>query len=154
MVKTDDMNLKEEDEKIARNPGLMEYAHTAGSAVIRPEDMGKVKSRSLIAMRQQTEIQLAQLYKQMQLLAEQAKQISKRVEISERIFSAQMSFEPLIGNTYYLYESKNGGDALSLIAPFEWGRKQPYKTFIATVQMLADHTWDVHFEAENLTGSE
>ncbi|WP_373513048.1 DUF2452 domain-containing protein [Persicitalea sp.] len=131
------------DEKIARNPGLMEYAHTVGGAIIRPDDMGKVKSRSLVAMRQQTDIQLAQLYKQMQLLAEQAKHIGQRVEVSERIYSAQMSFEPLIGNTYYLYEKADGGDALSLVGPQEWGRKKPFKAFIAKVNMLADHTWEI-----------
>ncbi len=134
------------DEKIAQNPGLMEYAHTVGGAIIRPVDMGKVKSRSLVAMRQQTDIQLAQLYKQMQLLAEQAKYIGQRVEVSERIYSAQMSFEPIIGETYYLYEKADGGDALSLIGPQEWGRKKPYQLFIARVNMLADHTWEVFFE--------
>ncbi len=135
-----------DDEKVAQKPGLMEYAHTVGSAIIRPDDMGKVKSRSLIAMRQQTDIQMAQLYKQMQLLAEQAKHISQRVEVSERIYSAQMSFEPLVGNTYYLYEKADGGDALSLIGPQEWGKKKPFQAFIAKVNMLADHTWEVFFE--------
>jgi hypothetical protein len=134
------------DEKIAQNPGLMEYAHTVGGAIIRPEDMGKVKSRSLVAMRQQTDIQLTQLYKQMELLAEQAKLIGRRVEISERIYSAQMSFEPIIGETYYLYEKADGDDTLSLIGPQEWGRKKPFQSFIAKVNMLADHTWEVEFE--------
>ena len=31
-------------EKVAQNPGLLPYAHTAGSAVIKPEDMGKSKA--------------------------------------------------------------------------------------------------------------
>lgn len=142
------MTTEDNNEKIAQNPGLMEYAHSAGGAVIKPEDMGKVKSRSLLAMRQQTDIQLAQLYKQMQLLADQARQISHRVEVSERIYSAQMSFEPVIGMTYYLYERKDGQDTLSLVAPHEWGRTQPFKAFIAKVYMLADHTWEVEYNAE------
>jgi hypothetical protein len=133
----------EDNEKIARQPGLMEYAHTTGGAVIRPDDMGKTKSRALLAMRQQTDIQLAQLYQQMQLLADQANQIKHRVELSERIFSAQMGFEPLIGNTYYLYEKNDGGDILSMIAPTEWGRTTPYKVLLAEVRMLADHTWEI-----------
>jgi hypothetical protein len=145
------MDKKFDDEKIAQNPGLMEYAHTAGGAIIRPEDMGKVKSRSLLAMRQQTDIQLAQLYKQMQLLAEQAGHIKTRVDVSERIYSAKMSFEPLIGNTYYLYEREEGEDMLSLIAPYEWGKKKPFRAFIATIYMLADHTWEVQFDSETTT---
>ena len=37
-------------EKVAQNPGLLPYAHTAGSAVIKPEDMGKTKGRSVKAI--------------------------------------------------------------------------------------------------------
>ena len=137
------MNQEDNNEKIAQNPGLLEFSHTVGGAVIRPEDMGKVKSRSLLAMRQQTDIQLAQLYKQMQLLADQARLISKRVEVSERIYAARMNFEPLVGNTYYLYQQQDGQDALSIIAPNEWGRTQPFSAFVASVYLLADHTWEV-----------
>ncbi|GAB2772294.1 DUF2452 domain-containing protein [Rhabdobacter roseus] len=139
------LEFESDDEKIAQNPGLMEYAHTAGGAVIRPEDQGKVKGRAVLAMRQQTDMQMAQLYQQMQLLAEQAKAIRQRVDVSERIYSAQMSFEPLIGNTYYLYERTDGTDVLSLIGPGEWGRSRPFKQFVATVRLLADHTWDVSY---------
>ncbi|MPR36479.1 DUF2452 domain-containing protein [Salmonirosea aquatica] len=145
------MDSEDTNEKIALNPGLLGYAHTVGGAVIRPEDMGKVKSRSLLAMRQQTDIQLAQLYQQMQLLADQARLISQRVEISERIYAARMNFEPLVGNIYYLYEQKDGQDALSIIAPQEWRRSQPFRAFVASATLLADHTWDVHFSQENST---
>jgi hypothetical protein len=30
-------------DKVAENPGLLPYAHTAGGAVIRPEDKGKIR---------------------------------------------------------------------------------------------------------------
>jgi hypothetical protein len=35
-------------DKVAENPGLLPYAHTAGGAVIRPEDMGKTKVALLL----------------------------------------------------------------------------------------------------------
>jgi hypothetical protein len=136
---------EENNEKIAQNPGLMEYSHTVGGVAIRPEDMGKVKGRSILAMRQQTDIQMAQLYKQMQLLADQANLIRQRVEVSERIYGAKMSFEPLIGQTYFLYERTDGTDTLSMIAPSEWGKSKPFSRFVATVHLLADHTWDVKY---------
>ncbi|GAB3181619.1 DUF2452 domain-containing protein [Telluribacter humicola] len=140
---------EEENDKIAQNPGLMEYGHTVGGAVIRPEDMGKIKSRSVLAMRQQTDLQMAQIYKQMQLLAEQANLIKNRIEVSERIYSAQMSFEPVINHTYYLYERPDGSDVLSMIAPNEWGKSRPFRRFVAKVFMLADHTWDVEYNPED-----
>jgi len=90
---------------------------------------------------------MSQLYEQMQLLAEQAKKIQQRVEISERIYSVKMGFEPIIGKTYYLYRRENGEDFLSLIAPNEWGRGKKIE-YVATVKLLADHTWDVMNEQE------
>ncbi len=134
-------------DKVAEAPGLLAYAHTAGGAVIRPEDKGKITGRAVAAMREQTDMQLSQLYKQMQLLAEQATAIRHRVEVSERIYSAHMGFEPVVGHTYYFYQRKgtNSTDVLSMIGPTEWGRKFPFERCLATVRMMADHTWDVFY---------
>jgi hypothetical protein len=89
-------------EKVAENPGLLPYAHTSGSAVIKPEDMGKTKGRAVLAMRQQTDRQMNQLYEQMEVLAKQAKMIADRKIISERIYDAAMGFEPIINETYFV----------------------------------------------------
>lgn len=137
-----------DDFKAAENPGLMEYAHTSGSAVIRPEDMGKVKGKAQMAMRQQTFDQLEKIYRQMELLNQQAQAIRSRIEVSERIYNAQMSFEPVINHHYYLYERKDGTDMLSMVGPEEWGRKMPFNRFLAKVFLLADHTWKVDFLEE------
>jgi hypothetical protein len=135
--------------KVAQNPGLMEYAHTAGGAVIRPEDMGKTKGKAVLAMRQQTQEQVDKLYRQMEVLARQAKEIQQRVEVSERIYEAAVGFESVIGHTYYLYEKTNGSDVLSMVSPAEWGRKFPFNKFLAKVFLLADHTWKVEFFNED-----
>ena len=136
-------------DKVAENPGLLPYAHTAGGAVIKPDDMGKVKGRSMLAMRQQTDRQMNQLYEQMEVLARQAKLLADRKEISERIYDAAMGFEPIISETYYLYEKENGADLLSLVAPEEWGRSFKYSRFLAKVTLLADHTWEVEYYESN-----
>lgn len=135
-------------DQVAENPGLLPYAHTSGGAVIRPEDQGKIRGRSVKAMRQQTETQMNQLYRQMQVLVEQARGIQQRVEVSERIYGADMGFEPVIGHVYYLYERENGTDVLSMVAPQEWGRSFPYGAFIAEVHLLADHTWEVKYHPQ------
>jgi len=132
-------------DKVAENPGLLPYAHTAGGAVIKPDDMGKIKGRSVLAMRQQTDRQMNQLYEQMEVLARQAKLLAQRKEISERIYDAAMGFEPIINETYYMYEKDTGTDLLSLIAPNEWGRSFKYSRFLAKCLLLADHTWDVEY---------
>lgn len=129
--------------KTVENPGLIPFAHTVGGVVIRPEDMGKVKSKALTAMRQQTDRHLKQLYEQMQTLAVQATSLKERVEISERIYQTEMKFEPLVGHTYFLYEREDGTDFLSMIAPDQWGRSAKFANVISKITLLADHTWDV-----------
>lgn len=131
-------------DKVTENPHSLEYAHHVGSALIKPEDKGKIKGRALSAMEHQTDQQLSQIYEQMQLLAEQAKKINARKEISEKIYQAVFRFEPIINHTYHLYES-NGEQILSVIGPDEWGRstRKDELTWQATVKLLADHTWEI-----------
>lgn len=142
-IDIDKLDLEKEKEKTTENPGLIAFPHNIGSAVIKPEDRGKIKGRAVAAMHQQTDRQMKQIYEQVQTLINQANEIKQRVEVSERIYRAQMNFEPIISHTYYLYEKKDGSDVLSMISPDEWGRSFPYNVFIAKVTLLADHTWEV-----------
>jgi predicted transcriptional regulator len=130
-------------DKVAENPGLLPYAHHVGSALIKPEDRGKIKSRALTAMYEQTDLQMKNIHEQIQLLAEQAKNIKKRIEVSEQIYSASMRFEPIVGHYYHLYKNKDGSVSLSLIGPTEWGKSCPFEEHLSTVKLLADHTWEI-----------
>lgn len=137
--------LPYDPDQMATHPGLLPYAHTVGSAVVRPEDKGRIKGRAVAAMHQQTDRQFRQIYEQMQTLAGQANALRERVAVSERIYLSQMNFEPLVGQTYFLYERANGTDVLSMVAPDEWGRVLPFRRCVAEVLLLADHTWEVQF---------
>ena len=131
-----------DEDKITENPHSLPYAHTVGGVEIKPIDKGKVKGRAVKAMYKQTDMQLGQIKQQIELLAQQAQKIQDRIMVSEQVYNAEMNFEPLIGFTYHLYERSNGNYVLSMVAPEEWGANPPYK-FIATVELLSDHTWDV-----------
>ncbi|MGB8193571.1 MAG: DUF2452 domain-containing protein [Chitinophagaceae bacterium] len=120
---------------------VLPYSASVAGAVIRPTEEGVIKHKALTAMEEQTNMQLEQIRKQIELLALQAQEIQKRKELSFMIYGANLSFKPNIGQTYYLYEKKDDSFMLSLISPKEWGRSTPFKRFIAAVQLLADHTW-------------
>ena len=137
------LDLERMKDKTTDYPGMLPYAHHAGSALIKPEDKGKITGRAVAAMHSQTDMQMSQIYQQMQLLADQAKKIQSRVEVSERIYSASISFEPLINHVYFLYQKEDETDFLSMIAPEEWGRKKNWAEFVAEIKLLADHTWDI-----------
>ena len=144
------MSKKEKEEfinpidpdKVAENPGLLPYAHTVGSAVIKPIDKGRIKGLAVSSMYEQTEMQMGQIRKQVELLVEQAETIRRRVQLSEKIYLAEMSIKPLIGKTYHLYEKKDGKNVLSMISLDEWGNSCPYK-FEGSVKLLSDHTWEI-----------
>ena len=131
-------------DKVAENPHLLPYAHTVGGAVIKPIDKGRTKGLAVEAMHQQTQKQLAQIHQQIELLAQQARDIQRRVEVSELIYEADLNFKPLIGQIYFVYQRGDDSTVLSMIGPEEWGKKgSPFNRFVAEVRLLADHTWEI-----------
>ena len=137
------IDLEKEREKITDLPGLIEYAHTVGGALIKPEDKGKIRGQAMTAMQDQTTRQFDQIFGQMKTLLDQANQLKKRVEISERIYQSEMGFSPVIGQEYHLYTRENGADFLSMIKPKEWGRSKKWSDYVGSVKLLSDHTWEL-----------
>jgi hypothetical protein len=119
---------------------VLPYAASVSGVAIRPTKEGVIKHKALTAMEEQTNMQLDQIRQQIELLARQAQEIRKRKELSLMIYEAKLGFKPQIGHTYHLYEKRDGTHVLSLIAPLEWG-SGPFKQFISSVRLLADHTW-------------
>jgi hypothetical protein len=120
---------------------VLPYAASVSGALIRPTEEGVIKHKALTAMEEQTNMQLDQIRRQIELLALQAQEIQKRKELSFKIYNAKLSFKPNIGQTYYLYQKHDDSHMLSLVSPKEWGGAGPFKQFVAAVQLLADHTW-------------
>lgn len=129
-------------DKITATPHLLPYAHHVGSAIIKPLDKGKSKGVAMKAMYQQTENQLYQIKEQVETLIRQAQAVHDRISISEKIYQADCGFKPVPANIYFLYEKKDESWLISMVSPLEWGKKIPY-TFIAELELLADHTWKI-----------
>lgn len=120
---------------------VLPYSASVAGVAIRPTKEGVIKHKALSAMEDQTNMQLDQIRQQVELLAKQAQDIRKRKELSMMIYEARLTFKPQIGHTYHLYEKNNGDHMLSMVAPKEWGKSGPFKLFISSVKLLADHTW-------------
>mgnify|MGYP001804354711 CR=1 FL=1 len=130
-------------DKITDKPGLIPYPHTVGSPAFAPTETGVIKSRSMKAMEEQSNIQLEQIKEQIALLASQAEKLKNRVEVSKAVYAAEMNFDPVVGSEYHLYARKEEAFVLSMVSPEEWGTKPPFKHFVASVRLLADRTWEV-----------
>jgi hypothetical protein len=121
---------------------VLPYSASVSGVVIKPTQEGVIRHKVLTAMEEQTNMQLDQIRKQVELLALQAQEIQSRKELSMIVYSAKLNFQPIIGNIYNLYENNDGTYMISMISPNEWGRSgKSYKAHIAKVQLLADHTW-------------
>jgi hypothetical protein len=129
-------------DSITENPSTLPYAHERGGQLIKPLDKGRIKGNALTAMYEQSDMQLDQIKEQIELLAKQAQAIHDRVQVSERIYQADMSIKPLVGKIYHLYRRPEGKEIISLVAPNEWGRSSKLE-FVASVKLLADHTWEI-----------
>lgn len=149
-VDVDQIDLEKMRLKITDMPALLEYAHSVGGFAIAPTNEGHIKGVAREAMKEQTEEQLKIIFEQMKVLAQQVQDIKKRVQVSDLIYGVKMSFQPVIGKTYYLYEQQGGERFLSLISPKEWGEKMKDQRYLAEVRLNADHTWKVIDSVENL----
>ena len=61
-VDLEQVDLERMGEMTTKNPGLITFPHTLGSALVKPEDEGKTKGRAVAAMHEQTEMQVQQIY--------------------------------------------------------------------------------------------
>ena len=61
------------------------------------------------------------------------------ISINEKIYKAKYSFQPIIGQDYFLYLNELGEEFLSIIAPQEWGRKK--FEHLGTFQLQTDGRW-------------
>lgn len=69
-------------------------------------------------------------------IKDEFKKLVDEVSWNEFVYSATYNFIPVIGETYYLYEKKDGNVFLSLIAPSEWNMK-----FLGSTQLESNNKW-------------
>jgi hypothetical protein len=102
-------------------------------------------------MIQQVKMQKDQIIEQLRLLEKQYKELNDRELISNLIYSVDMKFKPVPGESYFLYFRKSEENYfISLIEPDYWGKSKP-PVYVAKILLLFDLTWQVldksdHFE--------
>ncbi len=122
--------------------GLSEVPMHVGSAMIRPEDRGKIKAVALQSAQNQAQQQMAMLKRQAEALMEEARRIEERLRLSAQIFEADVNFTPVVGQIYHLYNRESGSKFLSLIGPRQWGERSKPLEHLGTFRYLADSTWE------------
>ena len=151
-IKFTDREMEQMKKLTCQDPSLAKFATSIGSGKIAPLEESSIRSHSFKAMSEQVKSQMNQILEQMKLLAKQVEKLQNRQKVSEVIYLSKMSFEPIVGSTYYLYFSKKENrNILSMIGPSEWGKSKNELKFIAEVTLLADRTWEVVKMDESFT---
>ncbi len=111
------------------------YGRTPSSpATIRPAEIEKWRKQVSPTFRHYIQKQYDEIVEQYQALVEQ-------YELNKMIYESDMSFEPVMGQVYHLYEDRNGGRFLSLVSPEDkpfWGG------YIGSYKLNSQYAWEPH----------
>ena len=64
-------------------------------------------------------------------------ELMRAVQLNERIYSSKYNFQPIVGQTYYMY-IQDGADVLSIISPSEWNYRFE---LVGTYQLQTNGIW-------------
>ncbi len=117
------------DEQRGYYPRELTYGSNNGAPAIKLEDVGGWKQ---IQAQNANKI----FTKKYEEIKDEFKKLVDEVSWNEFVYSATYNFLPVIGETYYLYEKKDGTPFLSLIAPNEWNMK-----FIGATRLESNNKW-------------
>ena len=99
-------------EKAETKFNLLPYASNVGSPVIVVEDTDHFKRNQVTKFNNFVDKRFSELKSEMEKLVDAYK-------LNEFIFSIDLKFEPIVGDTYYVYQNEKTINFLSMIAPHE-----------------------------------
>ncbi|MEK6232167.1 MAG: DUF2452 domain-containing protein [Luteolibacter sp.] len=123
------------EEKIS--PSFMPYPVSTLSPKIVPTDLSSFKSRGISEVERGLQQKLTEI-RETYLAA------IDHFNWNKLIYEADINFEPIIGQTYHLYEAR-GRKLLSMIAPDQWHHKH-----LATVRLNVDRQWKLENLSEEI----
>ena len=103
-------------DNVADSPNILPYGSNVGAPAIVVDNLDTWKETRIQKVNKQFNSRLVELKKEYDMLIEEFKW-------NELVYKASFSFEPVIGNIYHLYYSKDGKVFLSLVEPHEWNKE-------------------------------
>ena len=124
---------KKKPDNVADKPMAMPYGTNVGAPAITLPDVKGYKQGQAAEAGHRFHTKYKELEEEYNKLMDEA-------QYNDRLLNANLSFRPIIGNVYYLYN--NGQDFISMISPDEWGELyMKDKNFIGAFKILSDNVW-------------
>lgn len=108
---------------------ILPYASNVGAPAIKVNDVASWKVNGINRVNKD-------LASKFQDLKEEYDKLMREFQWNELVYNAKFSFEPVVGEVYYLYRNNQGKEFLSLISPNEWNQE-----YIGTTMLNSDRKW-------------
>lgn len=108
---------------------ILPYASNIGAPIIKPDNIDSWRQRGVNKVNHHLETRFLELKEEYLKLVDEFKW-------NDLIYNATFNFEPIVGETYYLYIGKNKVNFLSLISPNQWN-----KECLGSFQLTAEQKW-------------
>jgi len=119
----------EKPDNVADNPGLLPYGSNVGAPAIKVDDVHNWKLSKVHKVNKEFEDRFNVLKSEYDKLLEE-------FMWNEVIYSSDFNFEPVVGEIYHLYKTKNNKTYLSLISPDEWKKES-----LGSFKLNHDNKW-------------
>ena len=116
-------------DELQTGSAFLPYAVSTLSPRIIPNDLTSFKSVGVSQTEKLTQEKLIELKNQYDKVVEE-------FNWNKMVYESEFSFEPIVGETYYLYEIR-GKNVLSMIKPDEWGKKH-----LGSFKLSLDKLWN------------
>ena len=129
---------KDKPDNVADNPGLLPYASNVGAPVFKPDDVVSWKNEKVTKTNHYFETKYNEI-------KEEYRKLIEAYEWNKLVYKSEFSFEPVKGDTYYLYQRDNGTLFLSLIESWAWGKsklRNEKPVFIGAFRLDSNDKWE------------
>jgi hypothetical protein len=107
---------------------LLPYASSLSGPVIEIPNVDAFKKKGVDKVSNQFQAELSDLQ-------DKIKSFVSLASDTQKVYSAHFKFEPIVGETYHLYQGDKGA-FLSLIEPSQWNKKH-----LGTFRLNSDYKW-------------
>lgn len=123
------MSTQSHIDKVNLQQITLTYPSHVGSAPIIVENLKPERNNS-----QKKSNQI--FFSKYQELISELEKLKTDFEINNEVYNSTFNFEPIVGQTYHLYEKKSGEKFLSIIEPHQWSQK-----FLYSVILNSEKIW-------------
>jgi hypothetical protein len=125
------------------NRNVSPYATEAGSVKFEMVPVTEQKDLMINHARMFAQQEYDRIMELVAVLEKQARQIKRRLEVTDAVHGAVYQFQPVMGNVYWLaWEKRKQHTLLTQHGPDDWSSSAPEDyEYMAQVKYMGDHTW-------------